>query len=187
VGFPLDYANPLPIELISFNTQLSGSVVEIDWATATELNNDFFTIERSIDGLEWSIIGELEGAGDSHVRLDYQFIDNNPMPGLSYYRLKQTDFDGQFEYFTPSVVLYEPDNLFKVFPNPVQDILNLTTSSNLEDAIILIKSMNGQREQVLTTVNSHQAEVDMTGLPTGVYVLEIVFPESSITKRILKK
>lgn len=185
-GTPPGYI-PLPIELISFNIQLAGNIVEIDWATATELNNDFFTIERSIDGLEWSVIGELEGTGDSHVRLDYQFIDFNPMPGLSYYRLKQTDFDGQFEYFDPAVLLYEPDNLFKVFPNPAQNVLNLTTSSNLEDATIIIKNLNGQQEQVFPLVNSHQAEMDVSSLPPGVYVLEIVFPESTLTRRILKK
>jgi hypothetical protein len=178
----------LPIELISFTASLSGSVVNINWATATELNNDFFTIERSEDGINWTVIGEVDGAGDAHVRLDYQYIDYDPIPGISYYRLKQTDFDGQFEYFDPSVVFYEPSNVFKAFPNPVQNHLNVTTSSELENAAISIKSLNGQllrADQVI--ISSHQAQLDLGHLPAGVYILEIVFPESNLSTRIVKQ
>jgi len=179
---------PLPIELISFDTKLSGTNVKIDWATASELNNDFFTIERSEDGINWFAIGEVEGAGDAHVRLDYQFIDYDPIPGISYYRLKQTDFDGQFEYFDPSVIFYEPINLFRVFPNPVKDQLNITTSSELQDARIYIKNLNGQLEQADELVlSSHQAQLQIGHLAPGVYLLEIVFPESKFSARILKQ
>lgn len=179
---------PLPIDLISFTAKLSGRVVEIDWATAAEINNDFFTVERSEDGINWSMIGEELGDGDSHVRLDYQFIDYDPIPGISYYRLKQTDFDGQFEYFDPVVVLYEATNVFKAFPNPVQNHINVTTSSELENATIFIKSLNGQllrADQVI--ISSHQVQLDLDHLPAGVYILEIVFPESNLSTRIIKQ
>ncbi len=186
-GEPPGYI-PLPIELISFNTKLSGSVVKIDWATATELNNDFFTIERSEDGINWSVMDEVDGAGDAHVRLDYQYIDYDPIPGISYYRLKQTDFDGQFEYFDPSVIFYEPNNMFRIFPNPVQDQLNITTSSELQDARIFIKNLNGQLEQADELIlSSHQAQLQFGHLAPGVYLLEIVFPETKLSARILKQ
>lgn len=79
-----------------------------------------FTIGRSLNGREWTSIAEVGGAGDSHIRSDYRFVDYNPIPGISYYRLRQTDFDGKFEVFNASAVFYEPGNLFKVFPNPVR-------------------------------------------------------------------
>jgi hypothetical protein len=178
---------PLPIELISFKTELLGGVVEVRWATAVELNNDYFTIERSFNGREWTSIGEVEGAGDSHIRSDYRFVDYNPVPGISYYRLRQTDFDGKFEVFNASAVHYEPGNLFKVFPNPVSDKLNLTTSSNLDHAVISLRNMNGQEESISINKNSRQATLDMSMLPSGIYVLEVAFSESRLSKRIVKQ
>jgi hypothetical protein len=73
--------------------------VVLEWATGSEINNDFFTIERSLDVEHAEIIGYLDGAGNSTQTLWYSFVDQNPLPGISYYRLKQTDFDGKFEYF----------------------------------------------------------------------------------------
>ena len=90
--------NPLPIELLSFNASLQGDVVELTWTTATEINNDFFTIERSQDGNTWEEVGVVSGAGNSNSVRHYQLTDNAPFAGQSYYRLKQTDFDGSFEY-----------------------------------------------------------------------------------------
>lgn len=176
----------LPIELISFNANLNGEVVEILWATASETNNEFYTLERSDDGVNWDIIGEVDGAGNSSERLDYNFTDFDPTPGLSYYRLKQTDYDGKLEYFAPVVVLYEPDNLFKVFPNPTVDVIQLTTSSDLKNARILIKDLGGKLKISNVAYSPHQASVDLTALPTGVYILEILFPESVLSRRIVK-
>jgi hypothetical protein len=180
-------STPLPIELLSFNADLSGEVVQISWATAAEINNDFFTLERSTDGIDWESIGEEAGAGNSIIRLDYNFTDYNPIPGFSYYRLKQTDYDGQYEYFTAVVVLYEPDNLFKVFPNPFTDQVNITTSSDLSNASIFVKNVNGHEEMSETFASSHQAKIDLSNLPVGVYFVEIAYPESVVRKRIVKK
>jgi hypothetical protein len=185
-GLPLDYI-PLPIELISFDAVVSGSLVQINWETATELNNDFFTIKRSVDGGEWLSIGEVEGAGDSNIHIDYEFADRNPLPGISYYRLKQTDFDGKFEHFDPVVVLYEPEYLFRVFPNPVVDVLHICTSSDLNAASIHIKDLNGQSKHVDIANSEYQATIDMASLPQGVYLLEIVFPGDILSKRVVKE
>ncbi|MFN3556064.1 MAG: hypothetical protein ACK4VN_08900 [Bacteroidales bacterium] len=96
--------NPLPIDLLYFNARAERSQVALEWATATEINNDFFTIERSSDGHNWQIIGYETGAGNSSQTLRYAYTDSNPLEGIVYYRLKQTDFDGQFEYFAPVAV-----------------------------------------------------------------------------------
>ncbi len=100
-----DFSNsPLPIELLYFKaTPASGQVV-LEWATATEINNEYFTIERSIDGVNWDVISFETGAGNSNYTLNYSFTDEFPAEGVSYYRLKQTDFDGKFEYFDPAAV-----------------------------------------------------------------------------------
>jgi hypothetical protein len=89
---------PLPIEMLHFDGDCSGNSVVLKWSTATETNNDFFTVERSIDGTTFSAIGNADGAGNSTLVLHYQFSDTDPFAGTNYYRIKQTDFNGQFSY-----------------------------------------------------------------------------------------
>lgn len=93
--------NPLPIELLDFSAAVvrNETAVLLEWETASEINNHFFTIERSTDGFNWFEIHEQLGAGNSNSLMRYEHLDENPFLGISYYRLKQTDFDGQFEYF----------------------------------------------------------------------------------------
>lgn len=86
--------NPLPVELLHFTARPDGDRVRLDWATATERNNAFFTVERSADNHAFSAVLEVDGAGDSQQQLDYSAYDQAPLPGLSYYRLRQTDHDG---------------------------------------------------------------------------------------------
>lgn len=89
----------LPIELIEFNAVRSRQFVELTWETASEKNNNYFTIERSIDGASFAPIGTLTGAGNSSNKLSYKLIDSTPIEDkVSYYRLKQTDFDGTYTY-----------------------------------------------------------------------------------------
>src|SRR5690554_3581050 len=89
----------LPIELITFDAVKKDRQVELLWKTATETNNDFFTIERSIDGKYWESIQTISGAGNSVKVLDYSWTDNSPYAGVSYYRLNQTDYDGSTKSF----------------------------------------------------------------------------------------
>jgi hypothetical protein len=90
----VDNAFLLPITLLDFTGECLNNAVEIKWVTASELNNDFFTIERSSDAINWQIISTVNGAGNSSSAIDYSFIDRNNIFKNSYYRLKQTDFDG---------------------------------------------------------------------------------------------
>jgi len=114
---------PLPVELLSFNSKAEPENIEFNWVTATEINNEFFTLERSSDLYAWEIVGHVQGAGTTSEIQQYSFRDHSPREGISYYRLKQTDFDGQFEYFDPLSVSYMPgaDGLdFRVARHPDQ-------------------------------------------------------------------
>ncbi len=86
--------NPLPIELLLFDARREGSEVRLDWSTATERDNDYFTVERSANGLDFADVLRVDGAGFSNTTLTYTDIDRWPLPGTSFYRLRQTDFDG---------------------------------------------------------------------------------------------
>lgn len=109
-------ANPLPIKLVDFTASIvrEETAVLLDWQTESEVNNDFFTIERSSDGYNWLAIHKASGAGSSNSLLRYEHLDENPLSGISYYRLKQTDFDGEYEYFPVRSVILSNDMSGKV-------------------------------------------------------------------------
>jgi len=120
---------PLPIELIDFNGKyINDNKIELYWTTATEINNDYFTIEKSSDLNSWSILTTVKGAGNSNTMLNYSCFDNNPYIGTTnYYRLKQTDYNGKFTYFKPISIDGKANNNFEVnvFPNPCNNVLNI--------------------------------------------------------------
>lgn len=110
----------LPIELLSFSGVKVENSNELKWTCASEINNDFFTIERSSDGILYTEIGVVDGAGTSSSITNYTFYDHNPPKTINYYRLKQTDFNGQTEYFEPIVI----DNTLDVNLKPIK-IINM--------------------------------------------------------------
>lgn len=114
--------SPLPIELLSFNANVKSDIVELNWTTSSELNNDFYTIERASDVEKFEKIITTKGQGTKKTKTDYVLVDENPLQGVSYYRLKQTDFDGKFTYSSLRKIefnLSAPQ--IKVFPNPLVD------------------------------------------------------------------
>nr|MBA3707055.1 T9SS type A sorting domain-containing protein [Bacteroidota bacterium] len=112
-------SNPLPIELLSFEAIPKNNYVELKWITATETNNDFFTVERSKDASDFISIAVVKGSGNSTKILQYKTIDSNPLPGISYYRLKQTDFDGNISYSSIKTINFSVAQFdFNIFPNP---------------------------------------------------------------------
>ena len=94
-------ANLLPVELVQFKGGCDSKDINLSWTTATEINNSYFTIERSLDGLEWEIAGTVPGSNNSSQLIDYSFIDRHGFGQNSFYRLTQTDFDGRSETFDP--------------------------------------------------------------------------------------
>ncbi|MCB9447812.1 MAG: T9SS type A sorting domain-containing protein [Flavobacteriales bacterium] len=129
----------LPIGLLSFNVWLERDVVRIEWVTAAEINNNFFTVERSHNGIDFEAIENVKGAGNSNRILTYRTYDTQPLEGLSYYRLTQTDYDGQSETFDLVPVRYLPgrsgQHQLSVFPNPAKD-----------KAFVVLEGMEGNSE-----------------------------------------
>ena len=99
---------PLPIDLVSFGGDVFGSdlnpVVILDWTVASQINNDYFEIQRSTDIEVWKTIETIEGEGNMNSEMSYSIIDDNPVEGISYYRLRQIDYDGQYEMFNPIAI-----------------------------------------------------------------------------------
>lgn len=123
-GASLD-CTPLPIDLMSFTGDATELGNELYWQTMAEINNDYFVIESSVDAGNFSPIGNIDGAGNSVQPIDYYFLDQDPIAGVTYYRLKQVDFDGKFSYSDIVAVKRLSAGEIVLTPNPVKDILNV--------------------------------------------------------------
>jgi hypothetical protein len=109
----------LPVELIGFNAVAEGERSKLIWATESELNNDYFLIERAGEDREFKVIAQVDGAGNSNRRLDYFTYDENPLEGNNYYRLKQVDYNGEYSYSQIEVLQYKSETMdASLYPNP---------------------------------------------------------------------
>jgi len=133
----------LPIELVSFTATCNQGVVEVKWSTSTEMNNNYFTVERSLDLEKWDAVAQVNGAGNSNSIKNYGITDHTSN-SLVYYRLKQTDFDSKCKFFVPVSVqsCINEVEFVKVVVNPTKDKLELLVSG-IEDQQIEVSMTNG--------------------------------------------
>jgi hypothetical protein len=177
VGFSKWPTAPLPVELISFNAKESDRSNYVFWSTATEINNDYFAIESSADGIHFSEIGTIQGAGNSNSKADYYFSDFNFYMPVTYYRLRQVDFDGHSEYSHVVAVYRSSDVGFKVnlYPNPAKDIINIEyMSDHNSPANYKLYHSTGkiiQSGDLGSTISL--TRIDVSGLCPGLYFLEV--------------
>lgn len=165
-------STPLPVELLFFVAAPDGREVRCSWATATEQDNDFFIVERSADGSFFEDIGEVDGAGTSGSTLHYAFMDHAPLPGLSYYRLRQTDFDGSDVLSAIVPVWMEEgagDPPLVLWPNPAHEVLNIVGTAAGER--VTLWDGSGRRVLDADLSNGGTTVLDVSGLPEGVYLL----------------
>ncbi|MDX5346238.1 MAG: T9SS type A sorting domain-containing protein [Hymenobacteraceae bacterium] len=139
VNYTYTPPTPLPVELMKFTARYQNGQVIVDWATASEESNDYFTIERSADGAGFEALATIKGAGDTRNVQEYQFRDSKYMPGTSYYRLKQTDFDGSFTYSNVvSVTAAKRKGSILIFPNPSDgQFLNISATESIQEQVEL--------------------------------------------------
>lgn len=182
-------AAPLPIELLSFTAVPKEKVVDAHWTTASETNNDYFTLERSSDAYMFESVAIVDGAGNSTYKREYSCIDETPLKGLSYYRLKQTDFDGQTSYSKIVPVKFK-DTGFYIFPNPASNkVTILADQDRSTDLSIHLLDMTGRvvyHEKIRfdeSNVNKH--EFDVSPFARGVYTLICTSEDSNYTESLI--
>ena len=125
IGTTNAFRTPLPIDLLSFKVNEREEHAQLSWETAQEINNDFFTIERSEDTYYWEEVGQVKGSGNSNVVRSYGFLDLNPGNGLFYYRIKQTDFNGDFSHSQIKTITIKSSLEFTCYPNPSKGSVNI--------------------------------------------------------------
>lgn len=167
----------LPIELAYFKTICAGNAVNLIWQTASETNNDYFTIEKSNDMIDWRPIAVVDGAGNSNSALEYMYIDKNYEGDQKYYRLKQTDFDGKFSYSKIETVNCQVISIENVFPNPSSDEIVLSMiSSKSQNITIIISDELGRNVEYIKTANegTNEFKLDISHLAVGTYSLMVI-------------
>lgn len=175
----------LPIELLYFHAEvLEDETVSMIWETAVEINNDYFSIQKSANGIDFETIEEIPGAGNSISPHYYETIDKQPFTGTNYYRLKQTDFDGAFTYSEMRTVSFEDDNLgLSVFPNPMNDILNIKVKK-LEEAVQL-KLIDNFGRIVLEKTVAGNSSLNLSHLAHGIYWMVIPLERGLFYEKIV--
>lgn len=136
----------LPVNLLSFTAQKQNNTTLLQWQTANEINNNYFSVERSLDSKIFNAIGNVQ-AHDNTLKSNYSFVDNAPLTAMNYYRLKQVDNDGKFTYSGIVSVDFSKNNnaSFTISPNPAKDFINITSSGNVANAEVTITDMNGRK------------------------------------------
>lgn len=170
-------SHTLPVELGSVSANLDDQGrITLRWITYTELNNDFFTIEKSEDGIHFEVIGEESGSGTSFEENRYSFTDETPTDGMNYYRLSQTDFDGTSEAFPVLSIDVTPkgNDQMNLFPNPTFGFVNLTFSEAISEkqATVNIQDLNGkllQSQELL--LEGATVRLDLGNVPQGMYIV----------------
>lgn len=167
----------LPVELINFNGRLLEEFVQLNWATAVEVDNSHFEIQRSSDGNTFYTIGRVEGQGTTYQDNYYRFLDRKPGFGNNFYRLKQVDFDGTFEYSSVVNISYQPENtVFAIGPNPFKDQLQIDFWKNAskEEAFLELVNLKGQIIHTIKLSQDHYQWIYPTNnLLPGMYFFRI--------------
>ncbi|MFZ1561367.1 MAG: T9SS type A sorting domain-containing protein, partial [Saprospiraceae bacterium] len=173
----------MPVETKYLNVYKKGKTVELLWATASETNNSHFNIERSADTRNFETIGEIKGAGNSSKEISYAFTDERPLPGINYYRIKQTDYDGQYSYSEIKSVRHKGISNVSITPRTTDGRLDINTE--LEDYTIGIYNAAGQEVKKMTGMSLDQS-ISLETLHAGVYFVKINSRSESETVRIVK-
>jgi len=176
----------LPVELISFNAECNENSVHLDWSTASEINNDYFTIERSTDAMNFETIGTVNGNGNSNTVLNYTWTDDNPANGTAYYRLKQTDFNDAYEYHGIRTLSCEQGGNISVYPNPFEKNFTVQLSSNTTYPVTVEVMDRFGRKVHIQKLETSITKIDLNSLPSNIYFVKVMNETTQIVERIIK-
>jgi hypothetical protein len=185
-------STPLPIELISFEAKAEGAKVKLNWVTGSELNNDYFTIERSNDGENFSSLFTVDGAGTSSSMNSYNAYDEAPRSGINFYRLRQTDFDGQHSVSDIKVVNFKENLPVQIYPNPLTGKTLTISKGNSDENIHSISIFDLAGKLILKQENFQENNANKTtefdlgkDLVKGTYIVEVTSATNAFRERIV--
>jgi len=189
---------PLPVELVSFEANVNVDKVDVKWVTASEINNDYFTIEKSTDAKNWKEIIVVSGAGNSNNVNEYFESDYELYNDISYYRLKQTDFNGEFDYSNVVPVKYSKkqtkDKGISLFPNPASKGETVQIEfKNIYESELLVVLRNTKGEEFYSKIVVNVKDALLIGvpiersIPSGVYLVTASSENQMYSQRLIIK
>tara|TARA_A200000113_G_scaffold223521_1_gene239321 strand:- start:1224 stop:2690 length:1467 start_codon:yes stop_codon:yes gene_type:complete len=185
---------PLPVDLISFNGQCLGDVVGLNWSTASENNSAYFDVEKSQNGIDWSVIHSETAAGNSSAQIDYEYVDFEKTVGDVYYRLNQVDFDWNSEYYDPiQVNCGQIENVLMTFPNPSNEnftiaLMNELLIGDVSAKLIDASGKVADQKELSVKPGMNNFPWSLASLQEGVYFILISGPEHVVTiKHVITK
>lgn len=181
-----DSSAVLPIELAYFRTSTNSNEIILHWATYAEIDNDFFSIQKSIDMRNWESIAQIDGQGNANEVHEYSFIDTYPVKGTSYYRIKQTDFDGRFSY-THVVLVNIGVQSFSLFPNPSNGVFTILSSDEIDIEDVSIFDVAGNETPFQYTVQDTEIAIDLGAVYKGLYFVSIMQASEHVVKKLVVK
>ncbi|MBC5994633.1 T9SS type A sorting domain-containing protein [Pontibacter cellulosilyticus] len=162
----------MPVELKSFTAKAKSSMVELNWQTASEENNDHFVVERSSDGLFFEGIGVVNGAGNSNQENSYVLWDEHPLTGTSYYRLKQVDTNSGYTYSSiVSITLGSGKREVLVYPTVTDETLNILLPGSQKYSQAVVLDVMGKQILQVTLAAAKEHKINVSSLSSGTYVL----------------
>ena len=187
----IEELSTLPVTLTSFTAKKEAKAIELKWNTASEQNNSHFDVQRSADGVTFSNLGKVNGAGNSTAPLAYYFKDNSPASGTNYYRLSQVDFDGKTTLSNPvSVNLGFGKSTMQVYalPNSSNVIVNILTGQASKGQII-IYSVNGQKVceiAVSLGKGNNDISVNLISADKGIFIIKYSSSDIQLTQKFIR-
>ncbi len=176
----------LPIKLTQFDIDCQNEIPVLTWTTVSETSNDYFTIERSSDAINFEPVGTVRGNGSSSISYNYTWKDNNPIYGTVYYRLKQTDFNGAFEYHGVRTVSCEPTTKISIYPNPFKNDFMVQLSENTTYPITIEVIDYLGKTVYAQEIVTRSAIVNLNRLPANTYFVKIFNEKTQVVERIVK-
>ena len=175
----------LPVKLNSFTVQKANSSAQLNWSTDQELNSSYFSVERSSDGRKWNSILRVNAAGNSTTVNNYRAFDNTPVNGINYYRLKQFDVDGKFEYSIVKSVSFNKVNNITIAPNPAKNFINIYTTKNQN--IVLNIQLIDVSGKLLKSIASaaNLTKINIEGIAKGIYFIKVTDDKIVTTQRVI--
>jgi alpha-tubulin suppressor-like RCC1 family protein len=170
---------PLSIELSAFNVDCQSNGVLINWSVSSQVNNAFFTIERSLDGLNFQEIGQVQGDGTLTESIHYEYMDYSLYSEKTYYRLKQTDFDGKVSTHPIESIHCENENDIYIYPNPSKGTIHISGTVNTLEGK-LFDSVG----RLISQFEINQNKIVLNNLPDGIYTLQLIKNQQLISKKI---
>ena len=171
------WTTPVPVELVSFRVKSVANDAVLNWVTASELNNERFDIYRSVDnGITFEKLGGVSGNGTTHEIQNYSFVDYGMSSTLitkACYKLKQIDFDGNFEWSDVTCIVNSHSNDVVVYPNPATSVISVSTSNQEEIGVVQLLSVEGKELESRQMNNNAECTIDIRNIQNGVYFIKV--------------